>query len=431
MSEDLDDDMDVDQIEYNPDEEAYQEDENGVNFEDMFIEAEHAPDPIKEYKQLIEIEGSNSTERKWGFKCYEKLAAIYLKDKNESEYEETIKQLTTNYSKVEDCDRQDTIRELITSIKILPDVDEKIKYFKILYECLKKENIQKEYVTVGVELCKILSFNKRFEELKENVFYLRDVVSKMEQNDSLKNLQLQLIILEIQICKNEGKTIDIKSLYLEADKLMKDQTFEDQFLTAIVNEEGGKICMRQKDFNQALEKFKFAFHSYRDTGNIEESVTVLKYAFIVSLLVLDSSIIMTKDEAIPYKNNVSLMNLVNLYDAYSKLDIKKINEIWNNDIVPKEKDSFIIENKDDILYNIRINYIVQKLKSYKNCKFEVLEKEIGIKSNELIGMIMNIAKNEMAKVKINMVKKQIEILEDNDDSQAALINNYKKWIGVL
>ena len=240
-----------------------------------------------------------------------------------------------------------------------------------------------------------------------------------------------MIILEIQICKNEGKTIDIKSLYLEADKLMKDQTFEDQFLTAIVNEEGGKICMRQKDFNQALENFKFAFHSYRDTGNIEESITVLKYAFIVSLLVIDSSIIMTKDEAIPYKNNVSLMNLVNLYDAYSKLDIKKINEIWNNDIVPKEKDSFIIENKDDILYNIRINYIVQKLKSYKNCKFEVLEKEIGIKSNELIGMIMNIAKNEMAKVKINMVKKQIEILEDNDDSQAALINNYKKRIGVL
>ena len=427
----MDDDMDCDQIDYNPDEEAYQEEEGGLNLEDNFIEAEHAPDPIKAYKLVIELEIDNFNEHKWGFKCYEKLAAIYLKEKNDDEYKETIKQIATNYSKVEDCDKQDTIRELITSIKILNDVNEKIKYFKILFEALKNENIQKEYISVGVELCKILSINKKYDELKENVFMLRDAVDKMEKTDTLKNLELQLIILNIQICKNEGKNIDIKSLYLEANKLMKDQTFEDQFLTAIVNEEGGKICMRQKDFNQALENFKFAFHSYRDTGNIEESITVLKYAFIVSLLVIDSSIIMTKDEAIPYKNNVSLMNLVNLYDAFSKLDIKKINDIWNKDIIPKEKDNFILENKDDILYNIRINYIVKKLKSYKNCKFEVLEKEIGISSDVLIGMIMNIAKNELAKVKINMVKKRIEILEDNDDSQSALINNYRKWIGVL
>ena len=163
---------------------------------------------------------------------------------------------------------------------------------------------------------------------------LRNIVNKMKQNDSLKNLQLQLIILNMQVCKNEGKTIEIKSLYLEANKLMQDQKFEDQFLTAIVNEEGGKICMRQKDFNQALEKFKYAFHFYRDTGKIEESITVLKYAFILSLLVLDSRIIMTKDEAIPYKDP-SLTNLVNLFDAYSKLDIHKVNQIWNKEIVPK------------------------------------------------------------------------------------------------
>ena len=53
---------------------------------------------------------------------------------------------------------------------------------------------------------------------------------------------------------------------------MKDQVFEDKFLVAIINEEGGKIAMRQKDFNKALEKFKFAFHYYRDMGNEEEDL---------------------------------------------------------------------------------------------------------------------------------------------------------------
>ena len=189
--------------------------------------------------------------------------------------------------------------------------------------------------------------------------------------------------------------------------------------------------MRQKEFDKALEKFKFAFHSYRDTGSEEEAVTTLKYAFIVSLLVLDSSIIVTKEEANLYSKHESLMKLVSLFDAYNALDIQKMMEIWKKDIVAKEKDKFIPENKEDILYNIRINYVVRKLKAFKNCKFDVIEKEIGVTNDELLGMVMNIAKNQLAKVKINFVKKQLEMIDSNTDISMKLLNNYKGWIRKL
>ena len=256
-------------------------------------------------------------------------------------------------------------------------------------------------------------------------------VENYEEKEMVKNINLELIIMKIQIFKHDGNTIDIKSLYLEANKLMSDQVFEDKFLTGIINEEGGKIAMRQKDFNTALEKFKFAFHSYRDTGNEEEAITTLKYAFIVSLLVLDSSIIVTKEEANLYSKNKSLMNLVNLFDAYNALDIKKTIDLWTKTILPTEKDKFIQENKDDILYNIRINYIVKKLKAFKNCKFDVIEKEIGVGNDELLGMIMNIAKNQLAKVKINFVKKQLEIIDDFSDNGIKLLSNYRGWLRSL
>ena len=125
------------------------------------------------------------------------------------------------------------------------------------------------------------------------------------------------------------------------------------------------------------------------------------------------------------------MNLVKLFDAYNALDIKKIIDIWKRDIVPKEKDKFIQENMDDILYNIRINYVVRKLKAFKNCKFDVIEKEIGVSNDELLGMIMNIAKNQLAKVKINFVKKQLEIIDDYSDNGIKLLNNYKGWLRSL
>ena len=125
------------------------------------------------------------------------------------------------------------------------------------------------------------------------------------------------------------------------------------------------------------------------------------------------------------------MNLVNLFDAYNALDIKKTIDLWTKTILPTEKDKFIQENKDDILYNIRINYIVKKLKAFKNCKFDVIEKEIGVGNDELLGMIMNIAKNQLAKVKINFVKKQLEIIDDFSDNGMKLLSNYRGWLRSL
>lgn len=421
-----------DQIDYNEDEYNQPEDEDeGLNLEDNYLQAENADDPIQAYKELIDLEISNSNEHKWSFKAYEKLAIIYIKKLNAEEYENAVKNIAQYYSKIEDRDKQDTIRELCSEIRLLTDNKLKIKLYEILIKHLKDNGITREYFYVGVELCKLFSVNKNYDELKQMLPSLIEDVDNYDEKEMVKNIKLELIIMKMQIFKHEGNTIDIKSLYLEANKLMIDQVFEDKFLTGIINEEGGKISMRQKEFDKALEKFKFAFHSYRDTGNEEEAVTVLKYAFIVSLLVLDSSIIVTKEEANLYSKHQSLMKLVSLSDAYNALDIKKIMEIWNKDIIPNEKDKFIQENKDDILYNIRMNYIVRKLKAFKNCKFDVIEKEIGVNNNELLGMIMNIAKNQVAKVKINFVKKQLEIIDDFSDNGLKLLNNYRRWLRKL
>ena len=425
------DDGGDDQIDYNEDEYVPQDEDGGLNLEDNYLQAENADDPIQAYKDIIDLEISNSSEHKWSFKSYEKLALIYIKKSNKTEFETSVKNISQFYSKIEDRDKQDTIRELCSEIRMMTDTKLKIEFYQILIKHLKDNGIKREYFYVGVELCKLFSINKKYNDLKEMLPSLMEDVDNYDEKEMVKNIKLELIIMNIQICKVDGNTIDIKSLYLEAQKLMIDQVFEDKFLTGIINEEGGKIAMRQKDFNSALEKFKFAFHSYRDTGNEEEAVNVLKYDFIVSLLVLDSSIIVTKEEANLYSKHKSLMNLVSLFDAYNALDIKKTMDIWKKDVLLTEKDKFILENKDDILYNIRINYVVKKLKAFKNCKFEVIEKEIGVGNDELLGMIMNIAKNQLAKVKINFVKKQLEIIDDYSDSEMKLLNNYGGWLTSL
>ena len=422
-----------DEIDYNPEEDMPQdEDDNGgLNLEDNFLQAENAEDQVQAYKDIIDLEISNSNEKTWSFKSYEKLAIIYLKRGDAKSFDDTAKELAANYSKVEDRIKQDTIRDICTEIKLIPEKEDKSKYYKSLIKYLQEEGIMREYFYVGVELCKLYSMKKQFNDLKKLLPSLMKDVDQYQEKEMIKNIKLELIIMQIQICKHDGNTIEIKSLYLEATKLMKDQLFEDKFLVAIINEEGGKIAMRQKDFNKALEKFKFSFHYYRDMGNEEEAVTVLKYAFIVSLLVQESSAIVTKEETKIYNKHKTLMNLVSLFDAFHELDIKKMTNIWNKDIIPNEKDKFILENKDDIFYNIRINYIVRKLRAFSNCNIDMLEKELGIKNDELLGMIMNIAKTKLANVKINFVKKQIEVIGDASDNKMKLLNNYGSWLSHL
>jgi hypothetical protein len=430
---DYEDDGNDDEIDYNPEEDIPQDDEDngGLNLEDNFLQAENAEDQIQAYKDIIDLEISNSNEKKWAFKSYEKLSIIYLKKANLKDFEDSIQNMAANYSKVEDRDKQDTIREICTEIKLIPEKENKSKFYQIMIKYLKEEGIQREYFYVGVELCKLYSLNKQFNELKKFLPSLRQDVDKYQDKEMVKNIKLELIIMQMQIYKHEGNTIEIKSLYLEANKLMKDQVFEDKFLVAIINEEGGKIAMRQKDFNKALEKFKFAFHYYRDMGNEEEAVTVLKYAFIVSLLVPDSGATVTKEETKIYSKHKTLMNLVNLFDAFHELDIKKIANIWKKDVIANEKDKFILENKDDIFYNIRINYIVRKLKAFKNCKIDMFEKELEIKNGEVLGMIMNIAKTQLARVKINFVKKQIDVLDDSNDNKNKLLTNFGIWLSSM
>ena len=430
---DYEDDGGDDEIDYNPEEDMPQDDEDngGLNLEDNFLQAENAEDQIQAYKDIIDLEISNSNEKTWSFKSYEKLAIIYLKRGDAKSFDDTAKELAANYSKVEDRIKQDTIRDICTEIKLIPEKEDKSKYYKSLIKYLQEEGIMREYFYVGVELCKLYSMKKQFNDLKKLLPSLMKDVDQYQEKEMIKNIKLELIIMQIQICKHDGNTIEIKSLYLEATKLMKDQLFEDKFLVAIINEEGGKIAMRQKDFNKALEKFKFSFHYYRDMGNEEEAVTVLKYAFIVSLLVQESGATVTKEETKIYNKHKTLMNLVNLFDAFHELDIKKMTTIWNKDIIPNEKDKFILENKDDIFYNIRINYIVRKLRAFSNCNIDMLEKELGIKNDELLGMIMNIAKTKLANVKINFVKKQIEVIDDSSDSKMKLLNNYGSWLAHL
>ena len=300
-----------------------------------------------------------------------------------------------------------------------------------MLKTLKDKNMEREYLESGRDYCKLLLKSKKYEILKDLIPELISYCNKLPEDEIYKNIKLELLVIEIDICKVKNDLSKIKELYLEAKTLMKDQIFYDKRLSAVINEEGGKIDLRQKEYDKALQKFKVAFYNYKESGEIQAE-TVLKYAFLASLITRDKSIIVSPEEAKIYQNDKSLISMVKLYEAYESLDINLINSIWNNEIKKNEKDPFIIEKLNEILYNIRLNFVINKLKAYNICKFDTIANELGIKKKELIPMVMKIAKNGYSNIKVNLVDNVVEMeIDKNDKNLGGLIDNYNSWLTIM
>jgi hypothetical protein len=404
-----------------------------VNLEDNFIEAESSLNPIEAYKLIIELEQSNATTYKWSFKSYEKLCQIYIKNKNFLETQKCLNKLFDLYSKIEEVDKVDTIRNLTFVLTDTKDMNFEEQVFREMLMLLKDKEIERAYLDTGIQWAKILFKSNKYNELKVILPELLKYLNKLKVDDLLKKIKLEIVVMLIQVHKVNNQQKQIKSLYLEASKLMQDQIFEDNRLNAIINEEGGKIALRNMDYEQALQKFKMAFHNYKEAGDTG-APQVLKYAFLASLIVRNRSTLVSPEEATIYPKNEGLQTVVQLYNAYERMDMNLINKIWNEEIKPKEKDQFIIENLDEIFYNIKLNYLANKLRAYSVCKFDTLQKEIVIDKNTLIPMLLKIARGGFGmQLKLNFIDESVEInlISSQENLYGNLMVNFKTWLGLF
>ena len=424
-----------DQIDYDPDAMMQEEgnDEDQFNLENNFIEAEHSDNPIEAYNTIIEIERDNSSSSTWSYKSYEKLCLIFIKKNNFEEFKNKINKLFELYSKVDDAERQDTIRNISYAINEINDDKFKINAFATMLEIVKDKGIDRAILETGRDYARILF---KYEKLENLIGELRKYLDDIKESDEIiKGMKLEFIVMEIDLKRIKNDKFAIKQLYLEAKELLKVQTFEDKRLSGIINEEGGKIDLRQKEYDKALEKFTLSFHNYKDCGD-SNAINAFKYSLLSGLMARNKTIIVSTEESKKYENDENLMNVVKLFKAFEDLNIEEINK-WNSEINKKEKDYFIKENLNEIIYNIRLNYLINKLKAYKICKINTLSNELNINKNDIINMILQIGRNNYLNVKINFVEDFVEVEKNNsndnneDKIYKDVVDNYLSWINLF
>lgn len=195
-------------------------------------------------------------------------------------------------------------------------------------------------------------------------------------------MRLEFIIINIQYLNKINEIDECERLYFEADKLNKEKMIKDNRINAIISEEAGKYFFRLEKYAQALESFKDAYKSYQDSGSSRTNV-ILKLLILCFVLQRNDEVIIDIEESKRYPNDKLLFNMVELIEAFDKLDIRKINFIINEKIINEENDFIVKDNINDIIRNLRINYLMKKLKLYRNISLSTIEKEMELDSKTL------------------------------------------------
>lgn len=408
--------------------------DQGINFEDMIIEAKSENQPSK-FREIIELEKDNATTCHFSFQAYQYLALIYIKEKNMNEFQNAFVEIAKLYAKVDYTYKIDTMRDIIYALSYCNDNEFSSSICRIIIDALfdrigEDKSIDRELLNTGVLFSKNLLLMGKYDQLGELLEEMFDIMDRMNMTDdeSLNNSKLELIVLKIQYCNIKKLSKEAKQLYYEAYDLNKNKVIMDNTISSIINEQGGKLYMSQRNYEKALELFKQAFYNFQSAGNINKAKEMIKYSVLNSIIVRNSMSFVSNEEVMHFKDDKQLEAMLNLRKAYESADIIEINKVWNEQVLKIENDEFILNQLNEILHSIRFNYIRMKLSAYNICKFSTLTKELGVDQDYLINILLElISSDQNVNFKINFIDQSVVVKERNMENEI-YYSNITKWI---
>lgn len=115
---------------------------------------------------------------------------------------------------------------------------------------------------------------------------------------------------------------------------------------------GGKMHLRNAEFEKAHTDFFEAFKNYDESGSLRR-IVCLKYLVLANMLMKSNINPFDSQETKPFRNEPEIVAMTKLVNAYQNNDIRQFEQILkenNNSIMD---DPFIREHIEELLCNVR------------------------------------------------------------------------------
>jgi len=432
MSDDEMDDIMYDEDENEEEEMQEEEEGEGAEIENEFYNAkgsieDDVNEAIKGFEKVLTLEKGQKGE--WGFKTLKNLTKLYFKMGNEKKVVEKFSAFM-DYAKsaVSSNVSEKALNSILDTISNAKDM-KSLNLVELVYNTalnsLKIQGNERVWFRTNLKLGKLLFDAQEHTKLAKILKDLhRSCQNEKGEDDPKKGSQLvDIYALEIQMHTETKNNKKLKELYHKALDIKS--AIPHPRIMGIIRECGGKMNMREKEWEKAYNDFFEAFKNYDEAGS-PNKIKCLKYLVLANMLMLSSINPFDSTEAKPYKNDTEILAMTNLVGAYERSDIKAFEKILKENKKTILDDPFIRDYIDDLLKNIRTQVLLKILTPYTKIRIPFLAAELNISAKEVEDLMVALILDSKIQGRIDQVNQLLE-LESSKSSTFGKYRAVDRW----
>ncbi|XP_067874039.1 COP9 signalosome complex subunit 2 isoform X1 [Heterodontus francisci] len=442
----------------------YSEDSNSepnVDLENQYYNSKalKEDDPkaaLSSFQKVLELEGEKG---EWGFKALKQMIKINFKLGNYPEMMNRYKQLLTyirsavtrNYSEKSInsiLDYISTSKQQQKSMKRqgssggIAETDLKAcfggeaeskmdllqEFYETTLEALKDAKNDRLWFKTNTKLGKLYLEREEFGKLQKILRQLHQSCQTDDGEDDLKKgtQLLEIYALEIQMYTAQKNNKKLKALYEQS--LHIKSAIPHPLIMGVIRECGGKMHLREGEFEKAHTDFFEAFKNYDESGSPRRT-TCLKYLVLANMLMKSGINPFDSQEAKPYKNDPEILAMTNLVSAYQNNDITEFEKILKTNHSNIMDDPFIREHIEELLRNIRTQVLIKLIKPYTRIHIPFISKELNIDVADVESLLVQCILDNTIHGRIDQVNQLLEL--DHQKRGGARYSALDKWTNQL
>lgn len=284
---------------------------------------------------------------------------------------------------------------------------------------------QKASLRLELKLAKVLFENKDFDALEMKLTAMHKECQLPDGTDdpSKGNQLMDIYALEISMFSARGNNRKLKELY---ERALKIKGLCNPRIAGIIHECGGKMHMRERNWQMANSDFFEAFKNYDDAGARKQSCQCLKYLVLANMLSGSDINPFHEQRAKSYQSNKEIEAMINLVDAYQRHDLKKFERELKQSKEAIMDDEFIADYIQDLMKKIRSEVLQDRIKPYTNITIGFIARELNIKSEDVIDLLVELILDGHVNGRIDQIQ-QILRLSGNKSSNDLKYKALSKW----
>ncbi|XP_035912868.1 COP9 signalosome complex subunit 2 [Anopheles stephensi] len=393
----------------------YSEDSNSepdVDLENQYYNSkalkEEAPqDALKSFQKVLDLE--NGEKGEWGFKALKQMIKLNFKLQNYQEMMSRYKQLLTYIkSAVTRNHSEKSINSILDYISTSKNMELLQNFYETTLEALKDAKNDRLWFKTNTKLGKLYFDRNDFGKLQKILKQLHQSCQTDDGEDDLKKgtQLLEIYALEIQMYTVQKNNKKLKALYEQS--LHIKSAIPHPLIMGVIRECGGKMHLREGEFEKAHTDFFEAFKNYDESGSSRRT-TCLKYLVLANMLMKSGINPFDSQEAKPYKNDPEILAMTNLVMAYQNNDIMEFEAILRNNRNNIMADQFIREHIEDLLRNIRTQVLIKLIRPYTKITIPFISSELNIEPAEVESLLVSCILDNTIQGRIDQVNQVLEL----------------------